>query len=165
METFGGIFENSPWVAERAWALLSGTASNDLTAVHKAMVEAVRSASSDEQLMLLCAHPDLAGKEAQEGKMTEDSVAEQASAGLDSLSKDESLRLSELNAAYRCKHGFPFIIAVRNYTKAQIFEAFEHRLNSASEVERRECLEQIFTITSLRINALNKRHLPPAITN
>lgn len=153
VDAFGGIFEHSPWVAERAWELLADKPVVDLAAVHSAMVAAVEAASRDDQLKLLCAHPDLAGKEAQEGTMTDHSVAEQASAGLDALSKAEMARIAELNTAYRAKHGFPFIIAVRRHTKVQILEAFERRLGNDSESERQECLRQIFTITGLRIQA------------
>jgi len=83
--------------------------------------------------------------------MTDHSVAEQASAGLDALTKAEISRIEELNAAYKTRHGFPFIIAVRHHTKTQIFESFERRLHNDSESELKENLNQIFAITSLRL--------------
>lgn len=151
VRTFGGVFENSPWVAERAWVKHPFA---DLAAVHAAMSAVVGEASSEEQLALLRAHPDLAGKEAQEGTMTDHSVSEQASAGLDALTKAEMARIAQLNSAYRAKHGFPFIIAVRRHTKDGIFQEFERRLGNDSRAEMEEDLKQVFTITWLRLQAL-----------
>ena len=148
---FGGLFENSPWVAERAFAARPfGT----IERLHAAMVAVVREASRDEQIALLRAHPDLAGREAQAGAMTASSVAEQSSAGLDRLSRGEVLRIAELNAAYRARHGFPFIIAVRHYTQAGILHEFERRLACDSESELETNLQQIFAITRLRLARL-----------
>ncbi len=86
--------------------------------------------------------------------MTDSSVAEQASAGLDRLTRAEMTRLSELNAKYRATHGFPFIIAVRNYTKDGIFSEFARRVGNDSEAELGACLEQIYAITRMRLDRL-----------
>src|ERR1700733_15971205 len=94
-----------------------------------------RCVTATQQLTLLQSHPDLAGKEAQTGAMTASSVAEQASAGLNALSHDEMTRISELNAAYRKKFGFPFIIAVRMYTKEGILFEFNRRLANDTQTE------------------------------
>jgi 2-oxo-4-hydroxy-4-carboxy-5-ureidoimidazoline decarboxylase len=118
VEKFGGIFEKSPWVAEHAWDKRPFASIDDM---HAAMVEVVKYAPLPSQLQLLQSHPDLAGKEAQAGAMTTSSVSEQASAGLNALSKAEMARISEYNAAYKAKFGFPFIIAVRMHTKEGIF--------------------------------------------
>ena len=118
---FGGIFEKSPWVAEKAWDKKPFASVDDM---HAAMVNVVKYAPLPNQLALLQAHPDLAGKEAQAGAMTASSVSEQASAGLNALSKPEMTQISELNAAYKQKFGFPFIIAVRMHTKEGIFFDF-----------------------------------------
>lgn len=151
MSAFGGVFEHSPWVAERAWKARPFA---DMGAVHDAMKAVVQALPRSEQVALLCVHPDLAGKEAEAGTMTNDSVSEQASAGLDALTRDEMLRMRELNARYRARHGFPFIIAVRRHTKASIFSEFSRRLDNDSETELQECLAQIFVITRLRLHAL-----------
>lgn len=149
VQSFGGIFENSPWVAERAWSARPFNSVDDL---HQAMVDVVDNASHAEQLNLLCAHPDLAGTEARAGSMTNSSTAEQTSAGLDALSKDELARIARFNAQYREKFTFPFIIAVRNHTKQSIFAEFERRLTNDADTELRNAIGQIFLITRLRLD-------------
>jgi 2-oxo-4-hydroxy-4-carboxy-5-ureidoimidazoline decarboxylase len=147
-EALGGIFEKSPWVAERAWESRPFASVDDL---HGKMVVVVKYASIDQQLALLRSHPDLAGKEAQVGQMTASSVAEQASAGLNALSKEEVATLSEYNAAYKGKFGFPFMIAVRNHTKLGIFNLFKQRLNNDTVTELGNALQQVYNITRIRL--------------
>jgi 2-oxo-4-hydroxy-4-carboxy-5-ureidoimidazoline decarboxylase len=151
VRALGHTFEHSPWVAERAW---DARPFNSVSELHQAMAAVVKAAPRDEQIALLCAHPDLAGKEAQEGTMTDASVSEQKGAGLNALTKDEMARISRLNADYKSKHGFPFIACVRHYTKEGILYEFERRLANDSETELATDLEQIFAITRLRLNAL-----------
>jgi 2-oxo-4-hydroxy-4-carboxy-5-ureidoimidazoline decarboxylase len=148
---YGGVFEHSPWVAERAF---DARPFADVDALHGAMVRAVEAATRDEKLALLRAHPDLAGKEAQEGTMTDSSVSEQASAGLDRLTRAEVAEISRLNAAYRAKHGFPFIIAVRQHTKDGILREFNRRLANDTEAELAANLAQIAIITRIRLGKL-----------
>jgi 2-oxo-4-hydroxy-4-carboxy-5-ureidoimidazoline decarboxylase len=148
---FGDVFEHSPWVAEGAFAARP-FASTD--ALHGSMVDVVRSATRDQRLALLRAHPDLAGKEAAAGTMTRSSVSEQSSVGLDNLTAAELKRIGELNAAYRAKHGFPFIIAVRRYTKTAILDEFARRLANDSETEFAADLQQVFVIARLRLDRL-----------
>lgn len=147
----GGIFEHSPWVAERAWPARPFA---NAAALHDAMVAVVQSASADEQIELLRAHPDLAGKAARAGTMTASSVAEQASAGLDRLSADEYDRFTRLNAAYREKFRFPFIIAVRRHDKTSILAAFESRLRHARDAELSAALAEVFDIARMRLERL-----------
>jgi 2-oxo-4-hydroxy-4-carboxy-5-ureidoimidazoline decarboxylase len=149
--SLGGVFEHSPWIAERAFASRPFA---DVTALHAAMKEVVKRASREEQLALLNAHPELAGKEAQSGTMTRDSTSEQGSVGLNALSREEMQRISDLNRRYREKFGFPFIIAVRQHTKEGIFRNFEARLANDAETELAACLEQVFIITRLRLDGL-----------
>jgi 2-oxo-4-hydroxy-4-carboxy-5-ureidoimidazoline decarboxylase len=151
VEKFGGIFENSPWVAEAAWEARPFESIDDM---HAAMVEVVKNANIDQQLALLRAHPDLAGKEAQAGTMTQSSVAEQASAGLNALSKEEMERLADYNAEYKEKFGFPFMIAVRNHTKDGIFFLFDKRLDNETVTELSNALQQVYYITRLRLDKL-----------
>jgi 2-oxo-4-hydroxy-4-carboxy-5-ureidoimidazoline decarboxylase len=147
----GGVFEHSPWIAERAFARRPYA---DAAALHKAMVDVVRGAAPAEQLGLLRAHPELAGREAQAGTLTSDSTSEQQSAGLNALTREEMERVGRLNRAYRERFDFPFIIAVRRHTKDGIFAELERRLGNDAETERLECLEQVYIIARLRLDAL-----------
>lgn len=148
---FGGVFEHSPWVAERAY---EAGLPMPLTAdgVKDAMNVAFRAASTEERLDVLKAHPDLAGKLAVAGKLTEDSRKEQAGAGLDRLSADEHARFTELNTAYMTRFGFPFIIAVKGHNKDSILEAFETRINNSAEAELETAAAQVERIAGFRIN-------------
>ncbi|TDK44498.1 allantoinase PuuE [Antarcticimicrobium luteum] len=148
---FGGIFEHSPWIADRAFALELGPAHDGAVGLHSALCRAFRSASAEERLGVLRAHPDLAGKLAQAGRLTADSTAEQAGAGLDMLTDAEREDFTRLNTAYVDKHGFPFIIAVRDNTKASIRAAFERRLQSNTDTELEEACNQVERIAELRL--------------
>ena len=139
------LFEHSPWVEARADARASsGDRHSDLMAV-------VRDATPEEQLALIRAHPELAGKAAVDGSLTEASAAEQASAGLDRLTQAEFDRFHALNAAYRDKFGFPFIICVRLTDKKGILAAMERRLANDRDSEIAEALDQIGEIVRLRL--------------
>jgi 2-oxo-4-hydroxy-4-carboxy-5-ureidoimidazoline decarboxylase len=151
VQKFGGIFENSPWIAERAWEKRPFASLDDM---HGAMVAVAKYAPAAMQLALLQSHPDLAGKEAEAGTMTAPSVAEQASAGLNALSHAEMVQMSELNAAYRKKFGFPFIIAVRMHTKEGILFEFNRRLHNDTQTEFANDLQNVYIITRLRLNKL-----------
>jgi 2-oxo-4-hydroxy-4-carboxy-5-ureidoimidazoline decarboxylase len=146
----GAVFERSPWVAQRAWARRPYATVRDL---HAAMVLAVRQASAEEQIALLQAHPDLAGRAARLGAMSDSSVAEQASAGLDRLTADEYDRFHRLNTAYRERFGFPFIIAVRHHDTIGILDAFARRLGHTREQEIETALAQVGEIAWLRLQA------------
>ncbi|MEO1797091.1 MAG: allantoinase PuuE [Pseudomonadota bacterium] len=148
---FGGIFEHSPWIAERAHALELGPAHDSATGLHSALCRVFRTASDEERLGVLRAHPDLAGKLAAAKRLTADSTSEQASAGLDALTDDERTRFTELNAAYTEKHGFPFIIAVRDHSKAGILRAFERRIEHDNATEFAEACRQVERIAELRL--------------
>ena len=151
---FGGVFEHSPFIAERAYD--GGLLFVPLTAsgVHQALVSVFRKASPDERLGVLRAHPDLAGKLAIAGELTEESRNEQAGAGLDRLSPEEHARFTELNDAYTAKFGFPFIIAVRGLDKADILAAFEKRIHNSPAVEFETATAQVERIAALRLATL-----------
>jgi 2-oxo-4-hydroxy-4-carboxy-5-ureidoimidazoline decarboxylase len=151
VQKFGGIFEKSPWVAEKAWDKKPFASIDDM---HAAMVNVVKYAPVPSQLALLQSHPDLAGKEAQAGAMTASSVSEQASAGLNALSKAEMTQISDLNAAYKQKFGFPFIIAVRMHTKEGILFEFNRRLQNDTQTEFANDLQNVYAITRLRLGAI-----------
>ncbi len=151
IERFGGIVEHSPWVADRAWALELGPAHDSATGLANALARVLRTASRDERLGVLRAHPDLAGKLAAAKRLTPESTAEQASAALDSLTDDERATFQRLNAAYVEKHGFPFIIAVRDNTKASILAAFETRIGNDTTTEFATACRQVERIAELRL--------------
>ncbi|ARO14110.1 chitin deacetylase [Ketogulonicigenium robustum] len=151
---FGGIIEHSPWVAERAFDLELGPAHDSAVGLQNALVRILRSASRAEKLGVLNAHPDLAGKLAAAKRLTAESTAEQASAGLDALTDEERATFTRLNTAYVEKFGFPFIIAVRDNTKASIMAAFERRLANDTDTEFTEGLRQVERIALLRLKAM-----------
>lgn len=151
---YGSIFEHSPWIAERAWAGELGPANDTAVGLHFALRSQFRMATAEERLSVLRAHPDLAGKLAAARRLTEASTAEQASAGLDALTDAERDRFTALNGAYVQKFGFPFIIAVRDNTKASILQAFERRLDNSSEAELATAAAQVERIALLRLQAL-----------
>ena len=148
---FGGIFEHSPWIAEGAWSLELGPAHDCATGLHNALTRIFRSAPRDQRLAVLRAHPDLAGKLAAAKRLTPESTAEQASAALDALTDDERTRFQRLNTDYVAKHGFPFIIAVRDNTKASILQAFETRIGNDSDTEFATACAQVERIAELRL--------------
>jgi len=151
---FGGVFEHSPWVAEGAWDLELGPAHDSAEGLHSAMVRAFRAAPPDRREAVLRAHPDLAGKLAAARRLTAASAAEQASAGLDALTDAERTRFTALNAAYMDRHGFPFIIAVRDHDKAGILSAFETRLANDRATELATACGQVERIAWHRLKAL-----------
>ena len=151
---FGGVFEHSAWIAEGAHALELGPAHDSALGLHNAMSRIFRSASFDERLGVLTAHPDLAGKLAQANRLTEESTSEQASAGLDSLTDDERATFTKLNDDYVARFGFPFIIAVRDHTKPSILAAFNARLNNTQDEEFREACSQVERIALHRLTDL-----------
>ncbi|MBI1417530.1 MAG: allantoinase PuuE [Limimaricola sp.] len=154
VSAFGSIFEHSPWIAERAWELELGPAHDTAAGLHNALARMFRSASHDERLGVLRAHPDLAGKLAAARRLTAESTAEQAAAGLDALTDAERAQFTALNTAYVEKHGFPFIIAVRDHDKAGILAAFEARLAQDTETEFATACAQVERIALLRLKAL-----------
>ncbi|WP_204113920.1 allantoinase PuuE [Shimia biformata] len=148
---YGSIFEHSPWIAERAFDLELGPAHDCAAGVHNALARMFRSASRAERLGVLTAHPDLAGKLAAAGRLTAESTSEQAGAGLDMLTDEERETFTALNTEYVDKHGFPFIIAVRDHDKASILAAFKRRINHDTETEFAEACKQVERIAEFRL--------------
>jgi OHCU decarboxylase len=148
---FGGIFEHSAWVAEGAYDLERGPTHDGPAGVHQLLARVFRGADADKRLAVLNAHPDLAGKLAAAKQLTAGSTAEQASVGLDSLTDSERQTLSDLNTAYTAKFGFPFIIAVRDNTKASIIAAFQRRIDQDRDTEFTEGCKQVERIAELRL--------------
>ncbi len=151
---YGSIFEHSPWIAERAYDLELGPAHDSAAGVHNALCRAFRTASEDERLGVLTAHPDLAGKLAAAGELTAESTSEQAGAGLDYLTDEERETFTKLNTTYVDKHGFPFIIAVRDHDKASILANFHTRIDNDRDTEFAEACRQVERIAQFRLRDL-----------
>jgi 2-oxo-4-hydroxy-4-carboxy-5-ureidoimidazoline decarboxylase len=151
VRALGGVFEHTPWIAERAYAARPFTS---VDALHRAMLRELAAAPDAAKLALIRVHPELAGKEALAGTMTADSIGEQASAGLDRCTKDELARLRAGNLAYREKFGFPFVMAVRGRRREEILAALASRLSSARDAEFARCVDEIGRIARLRLDAM-----------
>ncbi|HNP64868.1 MAG TPA: 2-oxo-4-hydroxy-4-carboxy-5-ureidoimidazoline decarboxylase [Woeseiaceae bacterium] len=152
---YGGIYEHSPWVAERVQPLL-GDQRPDTRTLARLMADCVDNASEKTQLELIRAHPDLAGKAQIAGELTADSTEEQSRAGIDQCSADEFDRFQALNEAYKKKFGFPFIKAVRESNRTEILQAFETRLENDYDTEFETALLEIHKIARLRLNAMEQ---------
>lgn len=149
---YAAVYEHSPWVAEQAAEVLGDSSDTGMLAA--VMADCVDNASVDRQLELIRAHPDLAGKAQVAGELTEDSTAEQASAGLEQCTAAEYERFQRLNREYRQKFGFPFVMAVRNSSRSEILEAFSARLQNDADVEFETALQEIHKIARLRLEAI-----------
>ena len=150
---FGGIYEHSSWVAERAAPHLEQSLAVDDVA--RVMADCVDNASTERRLELIRAHPDLAGKAQVAGELTAESTTEQESAGLDQCTQDEYEQFQSLNNRYKQKFGFPFVMAVRNSSRQQILAIFERRLQSEYDDEFEAALVEIHKIARLRLEAMH----------
>jgi 2-oxo-4-hydroxy-4-carboxy-5-ureidoimidazoline decarboxylase len=151
VQLLGAIFEHSPWIAERAFAARPFESIADL---HQKMFDVVKRASTEQQKQLILNHPELAGRAARAGELTRDSRQEQAGAGLNRCSADELARLQLLNARYREKFGFPFIVAVKGLTRCDIMNAMERRLLHSQAREFATSLDEIGNIALVRLQQL-----------
>jgi len=149
--TLGGIFEHSPWVARHAFAARPFAS---VDALHAAMTGVVQRAGRDEQLALIRAHPELAGRAMVANALTADSTSEQSGAGLTRCSPAEYATLVELNARYDAKFGFPFILAVKGYDRAGVIAEFARRVERDVPTEFAEALAQIARIAGFRLRAM-----------
>jgi len=147
----GPVFEQSSWIAEAAWAKRP-FASRE--ALHAALCETVAVAGAEKQLALIRSHPDLAERLAPAGALTAESAREQADAGLDQLTPEETGLFRKNNAAYRAKFGFPFVICARLNRKEAILNGFRARLPNSPAQEMQTALREIFKIAELRLNDL-----------
>lgn len=151
----GHLFEHSPWVAEGTWPKRPFASAE---ALHAALCATMRAAPREQQLALIRAHPDLAGRLAQQRKLTADSTREQASAGLDRLTDAELAEFTRQNEAYKARFGFPFIICARLNAKDAILAAMRTRLGHASDAEFATALGEIEKIAWLRLQDLLKQN-------
>lgn len=151
---YGGIYEHSAWVAEEAWDNAGDYANED--SLPEKLARRVDDAPHEAKLALIRAHPDLAGKAAIAGELTEESTDEQAAAGIDQCTPEEYEQFQSLNAAYKEKFDFPFVMAVRNSNRHEILEAFTTRLKNDNETEFATAISEIHKIARLRLEALDK---------
>ena len=154
VRAFADIYEHSAWVAEQAWDRATSQELDDLASLHARMSEVVLQASAEQQLTLIKAHPDLAGKAAVQGELTAASTQEQAGAGIHQCTPEEFSRFNELNQAYKARFGFPFIMAVKGSDRQRILAAFEQRLDHSPQAEFDCALGEINKIALLRLQAM-----------
>ncbi|GAB3375456.1 2-oxo-4-hydroxy-4-carboxy-5-ureidoimidazoline decarboxylase [Azotobacter armeniacus] len=154
VETFGGVYEHSPWIAEALFVQGIDAADDDIEHLHARLAQVVRKAPREAQLALIQAHPDLAGKAAVRGELSAASSAEQTGAGIQDCTPEEFARFNRLNAAYKARFGFVFIMAVKGSNRQQILAAFEERLNNTPEQEFARALAEIDKIALFRLQAL-----------
>lgn len=152
IDRFGAVYEHSPWVARDSWP--TGVDEQDASALATVFAQTVDAASQDTKLKLIRSHPDLAGRAAVQGELTEDSNEEQSSAGIDQCNPEEFARFQCLNAAYKARFDFPFIMAVRNSNRHEILAAFEQRLNNTYTDEFKTAMREIHKIARLRLEAM-----------
>lgn len=151
---YGRVYEHSPWIAETLWSAGLQPEHDTVEGLHRGLAAIVDAAPRDRQLALLCAHPDLAGRLAVRGELTAESTAEQASAGLDTCTPAEFQRFTELNEAYKRRFPFPFIMAVKGKSRAEILHAFEHRILNDEKSEFLTAVAEVHKIALLRLREL-----------
>ncbi|AIC21515.1 MULTISPECIES: 2-oxo-4-hydroxy-4-carboxy-5-ureidoimidazoline decarboxylase [Pseudomonas] len=154
VKAFADIYEHSPWVAEKAFDLGQDASIDRIDTLHQRMSDILLSADHQSQLALINAHPDLAGKAAVQGQLTEASTHEQAGAGIHQCTAEEFQRFTELNDAYKAKFKFPFIMAVKGSNRHQILAAFEARIHNSVDTEFRCALAEINKIALFRLLTL-----------
>ncbi|WP_265532661.1 2-oxo-4-hydroxy-4-carboxy-5-ureidoimidazoline decarboxylase [Pseudomonas saponiphila] len=154
VKAFADIYEHSPWVAEKAYDLGLDASVDQIEGLHQRMSDILLSADHATQLALINAHPDLAGKAAVQGQLTEASTHEQAGAGIHQCTAEEFQRFTELNDAYKAKFKFPFIMAVKGSNRHQILAAFETRIHNTVDTEFKCALAEINKIALFRLQAL-----------
>lgn len=151
VDRFGGVYEHSPWIATQAWESGLNQGHDTLDGLAALLAAIVDAAPTEQQRALINAHPDLAGKAAQAGELTEESSSEQAGAGIDQCSAEEFARFQHFNRAYREKFNFPFIMAVKGANRHQILASFEQRLRNDEQTEFQQALQQIHRIARFRL--------------
>ena len=153
-EVFGNIFENASWIAEK---LYEQKPFKDFQDLSKKMITIFESADNENKLKILNSHPDLANK-AKIGSLTPDSNNEQSNAGLDRCTEEEFNKFKNLNAQYKNRFGFPFILAVKGRNKLEILGNFKKRVLSDKQIEFNEAIKQVKQIASLRLEELKNKN-------
>ena len=151
VERFGDIFERTPQIAERAHRAGLKDADDTAEGLHRALVAAMRAMSREEKQALIHAHPDLGPGHAAGFELTRASAGEQETAGLDRLTPTQRERLAQLNAAYKARFGFPFILAVRGRTADAVLASLAMRVTRDADAEFEEALREIERIARMRL--------------
>lgn len=149
---YGGVYEHSPWVAEKSYPQAADVV--DPSQLAQIFATCVDAQPEGRKLKLIRAHPDLAGKAAVAGDLTKQSSEEQTSAGIDRCTAEEYARFQTLNARYKDKFGFPFVMAVRNSNRHDILNAFAHRLDNDRDAEFATAIAEIHKIARIRLEAM-----------
>jgi len=153
LQTFGHIFEHSPWIAENVWDAGLEVRHDTAAGLHEAMCNQIRRADDATRLELLRAHPELASPPVSQS-LTAVSRGEQRRSGLDRCSAEELAEFQQLNGLYREKFGFPFIMAIKGYQPRQILDIFHQRLNHSAAEEQQMALAQVMKIGLFRLQEI-----------
>lgn len=156
IDLYGSIYEHSPWIAKRVLENRDIERLDTVESLHRAMQQVVDTASYDQKIILIQAHPDLACTPEKRDKLTHESQNEQSKAGLDHCTEQEFASFQELNRRYRDKFGFPFIIAVRGLNRREILDIFKKRVENNREAEFESALAEIHKIANGRLMAMGK---------
>ncbi|MDD1792303.1 2-oxo-4-hydroxy-4-carboxy-5-ureidoimidazoline decarboxylase [Enterovibrio sp. ZSDZ42] len=154
VDTFGGVFEHSSWVAEQAYGDGLDSTFDEVDTLHTRMAGVLNNADDASKMQVILAHPDLAGRAAQAGELTAESTNEQASAGISQCSAEEFARFTDFNQRYKEKFAFPFIMAVKGANRYAILEAFERRLDNDLTTEFDTAIAEINKIALFRLRDL-----------
>ena len=154
IKLFGGVYEHTPWIAAQTWQSGLSRSHDEVSILAKAMAKTVNQADSQKRLDLINAHPDLAGKAAQQGNLTEESTSEQSGAGIDQCTVEEFERFQNFNDAYKKKFDIPFIMAVKGSNRHIILAAFEERLQNDYETEFNRAMDEIHKIAGFRLHEI-----------
>jgi 2-oxo-4-hydroxy-4-carboxy-5-ureidoimidazoline decarboxylase len=152
IDTFGGVYEHSAWIAKQAWEQGLDSSHNTAQGLATVLSDIVDTATTQLQLNLILAHPDLAGQAAQAGELTAESSTEQSGAGIELCSAEEFEQFQRFNQAYRAKFSFPFIMAVKGANRHQILKSFKQRLPNSYEAEFAQAIHQIHKIARFRLD-------------
>ncbi|UJF17832.1 2-oxo-4-hydroxy-4-carboxy-5-ureidoimidazoline decarboxylase [Vibrio sp. SS-MA-C1-2] len=154
LSVFGDIYEHSAWIAELAYTDGLSEQDNNINELHRKMATILDKSHNEKKLELINLHPDLAGRAAINGELTESSTKEQAGAGIDQCSPEEMTKFQQLNSAYKEKFQFPFIMAVKGANRFLILDAFEVRIHHSPEVEFNTAIKEINKIAMFRLQEL-----------
>lgn len=154
VETFGDIYEHSAWVAEQAYDQGIDSSNDEIECLQQRMAAILLGADKQAQLDLINAHPDLAGKAAIAGELTDSSTSEQSGAGISDCNAEEFARFTQLNDAYKAKFNFPFIMAVKGSNRHLILAAFEERIHNSPEQEFAKAVKEINKIAQFRLEIM-----------
>ncbi len=154
VDCFGAVYEHSSWIARLTWQKGLSVKVDTVDGLSAALMETVAQAEREPLLKLVKAHPDLAGRAAMQNKLTEESTAEQSSAGINACTNEEFERFNYLNNAYKMKFAFPFVMAVKDSNRHKILTAFEKKINNDVDTEFQRSIDEINKIARFRLEAI-----------